>query len=145
MSVLQEETGMSLTVEEILSELGLQDPKGYADAILAIRAAELAGEEKVEGDDPLHGTGRTTAMLVNAVFRSQFGLVAIRGSTPTNSRILTHRARRMAIKVGIDGENLRSGHGVLGRRPSDLEWFADHNVDAKSVPHIPWLDKVRNL
>lgn len=131
---------MSLTIEEILTKLGLDDPKEFAGAVLAARLAE--GQECA---DPQHGTGRTTAMLVNAVFKSQFGLVAIRGANPTQSRILTYKARRMAIKAGIDGENLRSGHGVLARRPSDFDWFANHDVDYNTRIAMPWLKKVRNL
>lgn len=95
------------TADDVRIALGLEDWGVFAQKVQAsIRKNDWDEKTKSESISNNRTTGRTTKMLVDAVYKSQFHKIKIHSHKLSFTRTLTSKAISMCNDLGIDSKNI---------------------------------------
>ena len=113
--VLITETNCSLqtelkynSVEDIREAFGLRQPCDHIVKVVKelLDNDKLDNFEKAEQIKQCRGFGYTTEILLSALFAAQQYKVCLEGFNAQKSELLAIRARKMAVKLGINPDNI---------------------------------------
>jgi len=90
--------------------------------------------------------GRTTQMLVEAVYHAQSGKVAIKAWSPFYEKTLYREACEMCITLGLEEAVKNIVNPDLFNRTEDIKWtFEDHYIAPPNYSRLfSWADLPQN-